>query len=105
MYQSGVVVIVRSELKKMELVRLCSAVINTVISAKEELCSKILVWESLILPEDTVYPLDPRKGTGVSITEVAVTIKKFAINDKNKKVELDLLTYDSLFFNSFSDSV
>ena len=88
-------VIIRSELKKMELVRLCTAVINTVISAKEEFCSKFLVRESLILPEDTVYPLDPSKVTGVSITEVAATNtegKKFAINDENKKVELDLFT-------------
>ena len=96
MYQSGVVVIVRSELKKMELVRLRSAVIKTVISAKEEFCSKVLVRESLILPEDAaVYPLDPSKVTGVSITEVAATIaegKEFAINDKNKKVELEKLT-------------
>ena len=83
-----VLVIVRSEFKKMELVRLRSAVINTVVSAKEEFCSKVLVRESLILPEDVVYPLDPSKVTGVSITEVAATItegKEFAINDKNKK--------------------
>ena len=90
-----VVVIVRSELKKMELVRLRSAVIKTVISAKEEFCSKVLVRESLILPEDAaVYPLDPSKVTGVSITEVAATIaegKEFAINDENKKVELEKL--------------
>ena len=80
-----VVVIVCSELKKMELVSLRSAAINTVISAKEEFCSKVLVRESFILPEDAaVYPLDPSKVTGVSITEVAETIaegKEFAIND------------------------
>ena len=89
-----VVVIVRSELKKMELVRLRSAVINTVISAKEEFCSKVLVRESLILPEDAVYPLDLSKVSGISITEVAETItegKEFAINNKNKKVELEKL--------------
>ena len=90
-----VVVIVRSEVKKMELARLRSAVINAVVSAKEEFCSKVLVRESLILPEDAaVYPLDPSKVTGISITEVAATIaegKKFAINDKNKKVELEKL--------------
>ena len=88
-----VVVIVRSELEEMELVRLRSAVIKTVISAKEEFCSKVLVRESLIFLEDAaVYPLDPSKVTGVSITEVAATIaegKKFAINDKNQKVELE----------------
>ena len=86
-------VIVRSELEEMELVRLRSAVIKTVISAKEEFCSKVLVRESLILLEDAaVYPLDPSKVIGVSITEVAATIaegKKFAINDKNQKVELE----------------
>ena len=90
-----VVVIVRSKLEKMELVRLRSAVIKTVISAKEEFCSKVLVRESLILPEDAaVYPLDPSKVTGVSITEVAATIaegKKFAIIDKTQSVELEKL--------------
>ena len=90
-----VVVIVRTELKKMELVRLRSAVIKTIISAKEEFCSKVLVRESLILPEDAaVYPLDPSKVTGVSITEVAATIaegKKFAIIDKTQSVELEKL--------------
>ena len=90
-----VVVIIRSELEKMELVRLRSSVIKTVISAKEEFCSKVLVRESLILPENAaVYPLDPSKVTGISITEVAATIaegKKFAINDKNQKVELEKL--------------
>ena len=92
-----VVVIVRSKLEKMELVRLRSAVIKTIISAKEEFCSKILVRESLILPEDAaVYPLDPSKVTGVSITEVAATIaegKKFAIIDKTQSIELEKLTY------------
>ena len=90
-----IVVIVRSELKKMKLVRLRSAVIKTVISAKEEFCSKVLVRESLILPEDAaVYPLDPSKVTGVSITEVAATItegEEFAINDENKRIELEKL--------------
>ena len=90
-----VVVIVRSKLEKMELVRLRSAVIKTVISAKEEFCSKVLARESLILPEDAaVYPLDPSKEAGVSITEVAATItegKKFAIIDKTQSVELEKL--------------
>ena len=90
-----VMVITRSELEKMELVRLRSAVIKTIISAMEEFCSKVLVRESLILPEDTaVYPLDPSKVTGVSITEVATTIAKgeeFAINDENKRIELEKL--------------
>ena len=92
-----VVVIVRSKLEKMEQVRLRSAVIKTVISAKEEFCSKVFVRESLVLPEDAaVYPLDPSKVTGVSITEVAATIaegKKFAIIDKTQSVELEKLTY------------
>ena len=62
-----VVVIIRSKLEKMELVRLRSAVIKSVTSAKEEFCSKVLVRESLILPEDAaVYPLDPSKVTGVN---------------------------------------
>ena len=90
-----VVVIVRSELEKIELVRLRSSIIKTVTNAKEEFCSKVLVRESLFLPEDAaVYPLDPSKVTGVSITEVAATIaegKKFVINEKNQRVELEKL--------------
>ena len=90
-----VVVIVRSKLEKMELVRLRSAVIKTIISAKEEFCLKVLVRESLILPEDAaVYSLDPSKVTGVSISEVAATIaegKRFAIIDKTQSVELEKL--------------
>ena len=90
-------VIIRSKIKKMELVRLRSAVIKTVISAKEEFCSKVLVRESLFLPEDAaVYPLDPRKVTGVSITEVAATIaegEEFAVNETNQTIELEKLTY------------
>ena len=92
-----VVVIVRSKLEKMELVRLRSAIIKTVIDAKEEFCSKVLVRESLILPEDAaVYPLDPSKVTGVSITEVAATIaegKKFVVDEKNQTIELEKLIY------------
>ena len=92
-----VVVIVSSKLEKMELVRLRSAIIKTVIDAKEEFCSKVLVRESLILPEDAaVYPLDPSKVTGVSITEVAATIaegKKFVVDEKNQTIELEKLIY------------
>ena len=92
-----VVIIVCSELEKMELVRLRSSIIKTVTNAKEEFCSKVLVRESLFLPEDAaVYPLDPSKVTGVSITEVAATIaegKKFVINEKNQRVELEKLIY------------
>ena len=90
-----VLVIVRSKLEKMELVRLRSAIIKTVVDAKEEFCSKVLVRESLILPEDAaIYPLDPSKVTGVSITEVAVTIaegEKFVIDEKNQTIELEKL--------------
>ena len=90
-----VMVIVCSKLEKMELVRLRSAIINTIITAKEEFCSKVLVRESFILPEDaTVYPLDPSKVTSVSIIEVAATVtegKTFAINDKTQGVELEKL--------------
>ena len=92
-----VVVVIRSKLKKMELVRLRSAIIKTVINAKEEFCSKVLVQESLVVPEDVaVYPLDPSKVTGVSITEVAATIvegKEFAVNEMNQTIELEKLTY------------
>ena len=90
-----VVVIVCSKLEKMELVRLRSAIIKTVVDAKEEFCSKVLVRESLILPKDAaVYPLDPSKVTGVSITEVAATIaegEKFVIDEKNQTIELEKL--------------
>ena len=80
-------VIVRSKLEKMELVKLRSAIINTIITAKEEFCSKVLVRESLI--DAAVYPLDPSKVTSVSIIEVAATVTAFAISDIRLK-ELNL---------------
>ena len=92
-----VVIIVRSKLEKMELVKLRSSIINTVISAKKEFCSKAVVSESLILPEDAaVYPLDPTKVTDVSITEVVATVvegKKFIIHKNNQTIEVEKLIH------------
>ena len=92
-----VVLIVRSKLEKMELVKLRSSVISTVISTKEEFCSKVSVCESLIVPEDAaVYPLDPSKVTSVSIMEVAAAVvegKKFTIDEKNQIIELEKLIH------------
>ena len=89
-----VIIIVWSYIK-MELVRLRSAIISMVIDTKEEFCPKVIVRESLILPEDTaVYPLDPSKLIGISITEVAATILKgnaTVVNGNKQIFELDRL--------------
>ena len=90
-----VVVMIRSKTDKMELVKLRSSVVNTVNSAREEFCSKVVVSESLVLPEDaTEYPLDPSKVTDVCITEVAETVaegKKYIVDKRNQPIELEKL--------------
>ena len=89
-----VVVIVRSE-EKIELSRLRSSIINTVINAKKEFSSKVAVKESLLLPEDAMkYPLDLTQVIAVNITEVAETIKDgkgYVLNEKHKNTKLDKL--------------
>ena len=94
-----VIVIVRSSWQIIELVRLRSAIINMVINAKKEFCPKVLVKESLILPERTaaVYPLDLSKVTGFSITEVARAMMKehkFIVDEMGRTaVGIDELIY------------
>ena len=89
-----VVVIVRSK-KKIELSRLRSKIINTVVNAKKQFSSKVAVKESLLLPEDAIkYPLDLAKVTAVNITEVAETIKEgndHVLNENHQIIELEKL--------------
>ena len=89
-----VVAIVRSE-EKIELSRLRSSIINTVINAKKEFSSKVAVKESLLLPEDAMkYPLDLAQVIAVNITDVAETIKDgkgYVLNEKHKNTKLDKL--------------
>ena len=88
-----VVALFRSK-KKIELSRLRSSIINTVINAKKQFSSKVAVKESLLLPEDVMkYPLDLAQVTAVSITEVAETItegKEYVLID-NDHTELEKL--------------
>ena len=88
-----VVALFRSK-KKIELSRLRSSIINTVINAKKQFSSKVAVKESLLLPEDAMkYPLDLAQVTAVSITEVAETItegKEYVLID-NDHTELEKL--------------
>ena len=89
-----VVVIVRSK-KKIELSRLRSSIVNTVVNTKKQFCSKVAVKESLLLPEDAVkYPLDLARVTVVNITEVAVTIKEgndHVLKENHQITELEKL--------------
>ena len=81
--------------EKIELSRLRSSIINTVIKAKKEFCSKVAVKESLLLPEDAMkYPLDLAQVTAVSINDVAETIKEgtgYVLNDNHQKIKLERL--------------
>ena len=89
-----VVAIVHSE-EKIELSRLRSSIINTVINAKKEFSSKVAVKESLLLPEDAMkYPLDLTEVAAVNITEVAETIKDgkgYVLNEKHNNTKLEKL--------------
>ena len=79
--------------EKIELSRLRSSIINTVIKAKKEFCSKVAVKESLLLPEDAIkYPLDLTQVAAVSINDVAETIKEgtgYVLNDNHQKIKLE----------------
>ena len=87
-----VVATIRSK-EKIELSRLRSSIINTVIKAKKEFCSKVAVKESLILPEDAMkYPLDLTQVTAVNINDVAETIKEgtgYVLNDNHQDIKLE----------------
>ena len=89
-----VVVIVRSK-KKIELSRLRSSIINTVVNSREEFSSKVAVKESLLLPEDAMkYPLDLAQVTAVNINDVAETIKQgkeYVLKENHQITELDKL--------------
>ena len=89
-----VVALVHSK-KKIELSRLRSSIINTVINAKKQFSSKVAVKELLLLPEDAMkYPLDLAHVTAVSITEVAETIKEgkeYVLIENDQITELEKL--------------
>ena len=62
---------------KLESVNLCSLIIQTVLSTKNELCRKVEMSEFLIHPKDTVnYPIDITQVKCVSIKDVAQTVKE-----------------------------
>ena len=89
-----VVATIRSE-EKIELSRLRSSIINTVIKTKKQFSSKVAVKESLLLPEDAMkYPLDLAQVTAVNINDVAETIKQgtgYVLNDNHQKIKLKRL--------------
>ena len=69
------------------------------LAIKSELCRKVLVQESLIIPKDAVsYPLDLTQVTAVNIVDVAQTIKegkKFVVLEKQQTLRLEeLLHFD-----------
>ena len=89
-----VVAIVCSE-KKVELARLRSSIINTVIKAKKEFSSKVEVKESLLLPEDAMkYPIDLTQVAAVIIKDVAETIikgKEYVLKENHQIIKLEKL--------------
>ena len=89
-----VVAIVHSK-KKIELSRLRSSIISTVINAKKQFSSKVTVKESLLLPEDAMkYPLDLAQVKAVNIKDVAETIKKrkeYVLKENHQIIKLEKL--------------
>ena len=89
-----VVAVVHSK-KNIELSRLRSSIISTVVNARKQFSSKVAVKESLLLPEDAMkYPLDLSQVTAVSITEVAETIKEgkeYVLIENHQTTELEKL--------------
>ena len=93
--EKKVVALIRSK-KKIELARLRSSIINTVINARKEFSSSIRVKELLFLPDGSLtYPVDLSKVSAVSITEVAAAVKEgkeFVVKDDDcKSTELESL--------------
>ena len=95
--QKRLVVLSRCKQGKLASVQLRSAIIQKVLNTKDELCPKVTVHESFILPSDTLcYPLDVANVTAVSITDVAQTVKeggRFVVLEKNQTLELEKLLH------------
>ena len=100
--QRKVVVMTRSKQMKLKSVNLRSLVIQVVLLTKSEFCPRVLVKESVILPEYAIYyPINLTQSKTIDITDVALTVKegeKFVVLDHNQTIELDKL----LHFEAYS---
>ena len=102
--QNRVVVLLRSHKISSECLQLRSLLIQKVLAAAREFCSKVSTVESFINPSDTTqYPLKPTSQLALyCITEVATAValgKRSVVHDTGKPVSLDSL----LSFEPYAD--
>ena len=102
--QNRVVVLLRSHKISSECLQLRSLLIQKVLAAAREFCSKVSTVESFINPSDTTqYPLKPTSQLALyCITEVATAValgKRSVVHDSGRPVSLDSL----LSFEPYAD--
>ena len=102
--QNRVVVLMRCPEVKSECLQLRSLLIQKVLAAAREFCSKVSTVESFINPSDTTqYPLKPTTQLALySLTGIATAVAKgmpATVDDTGKPVSLDSL----LSFEPFAD--
>ena len=102
--QNRVVVLMRSHEISSECLQLRSLLIQKVLAAAREFCSKVSTVESFINPSDTTqYPLKPTSQLALyCITEVATAValgKRSVVDDTGRPVSLDSL----LSFEPYAD--
>ena len=102
--QNRVVVLMRCPEVKSECLQLRSLLIQKVLAAAREFCSKVSTVESFINPSDTTqYPLKPTSQLALyNISDVATAVAKgvpAAVNDSGTSVFLDSL----LSFEPYAD--
>ena len=102
--QNRVVVLMRCPEVKYECLQLRSLLIQKVLAAAREFCSKVSTVESFINPSDTTqYPLKPTSQLALySLTGIATAVAKgmpATVDDTGKPVSLDSL----LSFEPYAD--
>ena len=102
--QNRVVVLMRCPEVKSECLQLRSLLIQKVLAAAREFCSKVSTVESFINPSDTTqYPLKPTSQLALySLTGIATAVAKgmpATVDDTGKPVSLDSL----LSFEPYAD--
>ena len=102
--QNRVVVLMRCPEVKSECLQLRSLLIQKVLAAAREFCSKVSTVESFINPSDTAqYPLKPTSQLALySLTGIATAVAKgmpATVDDTGKPVSLDSL----LSFEPYAD--
>ena len=102
--QNRVIVLMRCPEVKSECLQLRSLLIQKVLAAAREFCSKVSTVESFINPSDTIqYPLKPTSQLALySLTGIATAVAKAmpaTVDDTGKPVSLDSL----LSFEPYAD--